>query len=449
MKNKWASESYFTPPIRDSFNLAFVNMGTHQIKSLRDTVTEERLAQSKPFTKEETGLATPLLNSLMLNFNQESFEAENQHAKRIKAISGQLTKLCLETIRSRQKIIDSITTNSDRITKLVMLLINPSPLIGLPPPKTIRPITADCGSLTSLNRLLQDRLVRLNLKGLELAERFQTSYFAVFGDSDFSDYIDRTKHAYIEQFHCVHKSLKALDHLRIHNELFYKNNQKRRDEIYTEIIDGFKIYKKELTLIKNTLKKLGNPDYAELKEFIISNGFAINTKTGANILLGPKRDFVFKKIKTIEKRLSQRKTRLADSQVQKNLIVYNFRETPLNPCDFMKEKTKTINKLIDEFLVNKNAAEIISSRKDFESKENTRQVTVRMPQPTITKITRLAKKNNISEQLLLNIIIQHSSESILSSGKAYYAEKQKKKEEEKVIKDFLAKAAGTALPLPF
>lgn len=108
----------------------------------------------------------------------------------------------------------------------------------------------------------------------------------------------------------------------------------------------------------------------------------------------------------------------------------------------MKEKTKTINKLIDEFLVNKTAAEIISSREDFESKENTRQVTVRMPKPIITKITRLAKKNNISEQLLLNIIIQHSSESILSSGKAYYAEKQKKKEEAEAIKDFLARAAG-------
>lgn len=431
MKSQWDLNVYFPQNKQEAFCLVLEGMGTHKIKTLRDLVTKERLGQNLPFTQQEADLATWSINNLMQQ-EQAHTKTDDQSIKRVKIISDQLSKLCLEAIRNRHARIDSITANCDRVAKLVMLLGIFDHSKSSEPIKPLQFITADFRSLESLNRLLQDRLLNLNLKAIEKAEKFQTSYFAVFENDDFLDYIDRVsfidtlgardglKFPYNKQLTCIHKSLKKLDHFRVHNELAYKDEPKKRNEIYAQIIDGFKIHEKELKQINKTLEKLARPAYAEFKELIINNNFAINAKIGADILLSDKRDHVLGQIKKMEKRLSQRKTRKADSQTQKNITVYNFFETELNPCDFIEHKTRTINKLVNDFIINKTAAKIIASRKDFEHTESTRQVTIRMPKATYTAIERLAKRNNISHKLLLNIIIQDSAEVIKSAGQIYY-----------------------------
>lgn len=417
MKNESNPDTYFPENIEEAFIDDLSKLGVCKIRDLKELLTVKNLASPLPFPREKSGLLADTLHNLKQSINPPT--TPKTHIETLKNLEKKLKKLCQEAIEERTDRINSIIEKSDKVTTLVMLAVdqglnipieNLSLSDNLNLPETNSIWIDNFSTLTNRKKFLKARLSQLNSDSLKRAESFRTAFFSEFKDNDLVDYIETVIFDKKLTIACTHKSLNNLDLLRIKTELTYIKDHKSRDTYYKRIIEGFQEYKKNLKKLKNLLTKINKPEYSELKECIINNGFPINSKTGMAILTSPERADVIKKIKTIENRIKQRKTRKEDTQKQLNFAVYQLNEDAPNPCNIIKNKTKTINMITENFLDrknNKSSTQIIEEKKNLDFKRSNRQITIRMPAPLILKTKRKAKKHNITVELLLNIIIQH------------------------------------------
>ena len=368
---------------------------------------------------------------------QQLSETEEDYKKRIKHLSSKVADLWLNDIRAKQRRISDITDSKDRIKKLIQILIadnysaaHNSPA-EYPLPWTL---IGDLKSSTSINNQLHTSCSQITDSQLTELENYEPYFSASFTDKDFIHFLEQKAqqpgsitHLHTKQISCIYNSITHLDSFRIHTEMLGRQDLERSQSRYKEVINEYNKHIKKLDKIKKNLAGINSPKQAKIKEFITQQGFAINAKTGVDILLSARGQTVEKGIKRIIKTTEKETFRRKDKQTEKNFPIYDFLNTKLNPCDFIEHKTDTINNLVNDFLVNETAAEIIASNKDLEYRKSKRQVSVRVPKPTVTAFEKLADDNNITQQLLLNIIIQHSAESILSSGEGYYKAKQARK----------------------
>lgn len=410
MKNKYSFGMYFDISLSEELTRALDRMPTHKISDLKSLITAERLDSSLDFTTKVAGEAASALNAIRNNIQDNHVKVEDLHNKFLKNLSKNLNEIIQAYIINKRERINSIVENSDRVTKLIIL--NTTYSTRMKPNEPFQLITGNFLSTANLKEELRQRLLRLDIEGTERAEAFHIKYLSIFENNDFIEYVRKrpNKKTILKHIECTNKSITELDYFRIHTELVYIENPLKRDQSYEEITNSFKTYEQKLKTIRNILKKTTNTAYAELKEYISNNNLSINQATAAEILLNPAKHHMFKEIIKIDKKLSQRKTRSSDTQKQLNFPVYYLYGTKNNPCDLIKDKTKTIKILVENFFSDEHLGkntEIIKAKKNIEYQQSNRQITVRMPKPMISKIHSNARKHNISIKMLLNIIIQH------------------------------------------
>lgn len=361
---------------------------------------------------------------------QQLSETKEDHQKRIKNLSIQVAELWQNDIRAKRRIINDITDSKDRIKKLIQLLMASSysasnynePQKGPSTPI----IVEDLKTPATINAYLRTYCSQITASQLTTIESYEPYFSASFTNKDFVYFVEQraqcadSVYLHRKQVSCIYNSITYLDSFRIHTEFASMQGPNNKQEKYKKAVGEYNKYIKNLENLKKTLAEINSPKQAKIKELITQEGFAINAKTEAAILLSAKGQDVEKGIKRIIKATEKQEFRRKDKQDEKNFLIYNFLDTEQNPCDFIEHKTAAINTLVNDFLADKTATEVITSKKDLEYGKSRRQMSVRMPKSTVTAIQRLAKKNNISQRLLLNIIIQHSAEAIKSKGQNYY-----------------------------
>lgn len=371
----------------------------------------------------------------------QMLETDKEHQERIKKLSSYVAGLCKDAVKANWRIIDSITGSKDRVKKLTQFLkantdfkASQFPLWAAPPEQ---PVVADFKNTSSIDDQLRQICIRITTLQLVRLEKYEPYFSALFCDKDFVRFVeyraqqkDETYCVHTKRLHCIHDSLSCLDHFRIDSENLAQQSLQESRARYEAAIAGYNKYLKRLEALQKNLAGIHTPKQAKLKEFITHEGFKISEKLAEDILLSDKGQAVEKEIQRLIKTAGKQKFRSKDKQQEKNFPVYNFLNSKLNPCDFIEHKTETINRLVNDFLSSATALASIASTKDLNYVKGGRQMTVRMPKPTVAKIQRLAKKHNISQQLLLNIIIQHSAKAIQSSGEGYYKVGQEKKAEQ-------------------
>ena len=96
-----------------------------------------------------------------------------------------------------------------------------------------------------------------------------------------------------------------------------------KQEKYKKAVGEYNKYIKNLENLKKTLAEINSPKQAKIKELITQEGFAINAKTEAAILLSAKGQDVEKGIKRIIKATEKQEFRRKDKQDEKNFLIYN------------------------------------------------------------------------------------------------------------------------------
>lgn len=421
------------------FSRCFDECSTFDIHTLKEMATsfiagDFRLWQFKQFLSKD---AVTLLDKAK---RLQMLETDKEHQERIKKLSAHVAGLCRDAVKANWCIIDSITGSKDRVKKLIQFLkarndfkASRFPSWAAPPDKVV---VADFKNTSSIDDQLRQICLRITTLQLVQLEKYEPYFSALFCDNDFVRFVeyrvqqkDETYCVPTKRLRCVHDSLSCLDHFRIDSEDLAQQSLQESRARYEAAIAGYNKYLKKLGTLQKKLAGIHTPKQAKLKEFITHEGFKISEKIGEDILLSDKGQAVEKEIQRLIKTAGKQKFRSKDKQQEKNFPVYNFLNSKLNPCDFIEHKTETINRLVNDFLSSATALASISSTKDLNYVKGGRQMTVRMPKPTVAKIQRLAKKHNISQQLLLNIIIQHSAKAIQSSGEGYYKVEQEKKAE--------------------
>ena len=361
------------------------------------------------------------ITNLLVPYEQGHRETDRQYLARTKIPQNIAVELCLANLRGKQKDIDAIIESSDRVKKITLFLIAHNyPNSG----HILEP--GDLKNSASVNRKLRELLVKSTPKELKYYESFQPYYSALFEDHRFLYFIEKTKVPnYLYTYLCIFKSITPLDLFRIETEITYKKDLKKRNQVFKNTIAEFEYHEKKLNGINRSLAKLKNPLYAELKEYIINAGFSINKNTGAKILLSTAEtadtaetvetvetvetaNTIIKKIRTIEKRVEQREFRKKDAYTQINFNVYTFPDNYPHRNDFNRNKSALINKLISKFLAigTKHINTAIASNKNLPCKKSSTKLTIRVPKKAHLKIKNLAKQHKITQELLVNIIIQ-------------------------------------------
>lgn len=388
---------------------------------------------------EEYLLAGDDIRRFLMPYEQGESEMDDLYLARIETPRNIAIQLCLVNLRNRQKNIDDIIESSDRVKKTTLLLIThhqPRSDYGLEP--------GDLKNSASLNHELRKQL--FNSTGIELKrhESYTPYYSALFENSHFLYFIGKIwkpSRPYIYLY--ALKKITLIDLLRVEIEATHKNNPKGRDAAFKELIENFTIYEKKLRKINGSLAKLKDPLYAELKEYIVNRGFSINKNTGTEILFDPVSSLIIKQIRTIEKRVEQRKFREKDTQTQINFKVYTLPKGYLHHDEFTRKKSTLFNSLINKFLAigtkHINKAIALNKNHPYDKSSNTKS-TIRVPKATHLKIKNLAKQHRITQELLINIIIQDNKNNYAS-----FLEKTRKNqafpESQKQIADMQAPAA--------
>lgn len=409
LKNQDNSVIYFLNDIKDEIDQFSKATSTAKMLDIKNLI-EEFFTKGRSLSSMQTGLSPETIINLETRKLQHEDEDDKQYSRRIKHLSSQVSNLWLEEIRKRWGKIDNILDSRDRIKKLIQLLICNSNASGyemLLKPPTGQSLIGDYRTNSSINRHLRTALMRFNDNDLAEIELCEPYFSKLFQNKDFAYFIEQKSKSlgvhiynYIEQLKCIYDSITRFEHLRIYIDLTHRQELKNGKETYEKILEEYHVYEKKLLDINKALAGIQNPRQAALKEFITKEGFSITQNTGSSILLSSKEQAITEGIGRIKRNSHQSKFRKADKQVEKNFLVYDFLDIGLNPCDFIEKKTDTINKLVGDFIISETATKIIASNKNLKRTKSTRQMTVRMPKPIITKITRLAKKNNISERCL-------------------------------------------------
>lgn len=141
--------------------------------------------------------------------------------------------------------------------------------------------------------------------------------------------------------------------------------------------------------------------------------------------------------------MEQRKFREKDTQTQINFKVYTLPNGHLHRDEFTRKKSTLFNSLINKFLAigtkHINRAIALNKNHPYDKKSSTKS-TIRVPKTTHLKIKNLAKQHRITQELLINIIIQANKNNYAS-----FLEKTRKDqafpESQKQIADMQAPAA--------
>lgn len=438
MQSQYLKGNSYLDDLNKEFMKYFYSNGIVKLQILK-ALTVDFINGSLDAKQLETNLTSTTVALLKKGKEQQPSETKEDHQKRIKKLSTQVAKLWQNDIRAKWRIIDGITDSKDRVKKLIQLLIAASyspPNLNAPLKKSLTQFGVGIGafkSSASINEQLNFYCAQITTHQLATLENYEPYFSASFADKDFVDFVEKRaqlpESAYLHKKSaiCSYNSITHLDSFRIHTELAGLMGSEDSQTKYKKIAAEYSKYKKDLNKLKKNLTGINNPKQAKIKEFITQQGFAINARTEVDILLSAKGQTVEKGIERIIKATEKKELRKKDKQVEKNFLVYDFLNSKQNPCDFIEHKTDTINKLVNDFLTSATAANIIASAKSSNYVKGNRQMAVRMLKSTAKAIQVLAKKNNISQRLLLNIIIQHSAEAIKSGGQNYYNETLLKK----------------------
>lgn len=429
MESQYVNSINYLVDLNEELTRYFHKKSIHQLRTLKELAVDF-IRSDLDSEQLKTYLTGSTIALLKKGKQQLPNETDEHYQKRIKYLSTQVAGLWQDDIRAKLGRISDITDSKDRIKKLIQILIaidyseahNNLPKYSLP-----TYLLGDFKNSSSINSQLHTHCLQIAGTQLTELENYEPHFSASFTDKDFVHFVeqraqqlDSTTYLHTKQINCIYSSIKHLDSFRIHTEILGRQDLKRSQNKYKEAVDEYNKYKKDLVKLKKTLAGTNNPKQAKIKELITQQGFTINAKTEAAILLSAKSQEVEKGIKRIIKTTEKQEFRSKDKQDEKNFLIYNFLDTEQNPCDFIEHKTVAINTLVNDFLTDKTATEVITSKKDLKYGKSRRQMSVRMPKSTVTAIQRLAKKNNISQRLLLNIIIQNSAEAIKSEGQNYY-----------------------------
>lgn len=436
----------FTISIKRELELASENAPAEQLLELKTQVEGFFLKRNKPACEsspQEGWLSHEIWSTIPDNiqnalapYHQRENEEHGHYLERTKTVRKEAIGICLANLRNRQKDIDEFINSSDRIKKIILILIGYNY-----PNCTLQPV--DLENSASINRLLRELLVKWHPKKLKYYESFQPYYSAFFEDHNFLYYIEKTKklHALPYSHLCLYKSITPLDSFRIEAELThqaslqqrnqtrhphyqrqqqqYNSWQQEPNQAFEKIVAEFASFEKELKKINRSLAKLKNPLYAELKEYIINEGLSINKNTGVDILLNPEeRTEQFntiktraERIKTIEKRIKQREFRKKDAYTQINFKLYTL-PGHIDRSEFEHNKSALINNLINKFLAieTKHINAAITSNKNLSYIKSKTRLTIRVSKKAHRKIKKLATQHKITQELLINIIIQDSKD---------------------------------------
>lgn len=424
----------FYENIKRELDIAFKNASVEQIHQTKNRISEfffvehrsskeqrkkgllskkaEELLDAKKLNAYKTSLLIEdNIRSVLAPYAQGEEETEDLYSARIEIPQKIAGELCLASLRKRQKDIGDIIESSDRIKKITLLLIKQHY-----PHSNYALGRGDLKNSASINHLLHTKLLRFTYAELKHCETYQPYYSALFEDHRFLYFIEKTKvpHAPYEYL-CIYNSLTPLDLFRIETEITHKMHLENRNLVFQNTIAGFAHHEKKLKKIDRSLAKLKNPLYAELKEYIFNAGFSINKNTGAEILLNPAHsaDLIIKQIRTIEKRVEQREFRKKDTYTQINFNVYNLPNSYLHRDEFNRNKSALINNLIHNFLAigTKHINTAIASNKNLPYKKSSTKLTIRVPKKAHLKIKNLAKQHKITQELLVNIIIQDNKDN--------------------------------------
>lgn len=410
LKSQEKEHAYFSNNIKRELDLALEDATVEKTLKIK-IVIERTINIGRDTTYKFSPLIGEKIANLLAPYEQGRRETDRQYLARTKIPQNIAVELCLAHLRGKQKDIDAIIESSDRVKKITLFLIAHNyPNSG----HTLEP--DDLRNSASVNRKLRELLVKSTPKELKYYESFQPYYSALFEDHRFLYFIEKTKAPnYLYTYLCIFKSITPLDLFRIETEIIHKMHLENRNLAFQNTIDGFAHYEKKLKKIDRSLAKLKNPLYAELKEYIFNAGFSINKNTGAEILLNPAHsaDLIIKQIRTIEKRVEQREFRKKDAYTQINFNVYNLPDNYPHRDEFNRNKSALINNFIHNFLAigTKHINTAITSNKNLPYKKSSTKLTIRAPKKAHLKIKNLAKQHKITQELLVNIIIQDNKDN--------------------------------------
>lgn len=327
-------------------------------------------------------------------------------SKRFKDLGENLENVLQKELKKRLSKIDSIIKKSCKVKKLTLCIKLNNPL-NYKHRLEARPIENYLIE-SVINDQLQDKLLRCTVKELEEIAQYKPYTSSMFKDADFEYYIQKKDYLSHLYYVCISKSITKVEHLRVQLEI----NSADLCQDYTTLEKDFKIHKKELSKVNTILAKLGRSKYADLKDCITKINPKQDKNTAADIVFHPDNYTVMKDIKSIEDRILARANRKKAKNDRRKLRVFTFHPNQLSRRDFLSYSSSKRHELIVEFLAldDKITKKIIDSKKILKHTKSKKKHEISIPAELNKEIKKLAKKNRVEEQLLINIIFQDDND---------------------------------------
>ncbi len=388
-------------PLIDKLAVYLTDLKTNELKSLAGNLRNYLADASQQLHAKEGDIAKSsidLIKRLLVEYDWGS--------KRFKDLGGNLENVLQKELKKRLRKIDSIIKKSCKVKKLTLCIKLNNPL-NYKHRLEARPI--ENYSIESvINDQLQHKLLGCTTQQLEKITREKPYSSSMFKDADFEYYIQKTDYLSHIYYACTRDSITKLEHLRVQLEI----NSEDLCQNYTTLEEDFKIHKKELSKVNTILAKLGSSKYADLKDCITKINPKQDKNTAADIVFHPDNYTVMKEIKSIEDRILARANRKKAKNDRRKLRVFTFHPNQLSRRDFLSYSSSKRHELIVEFLAldDKITKKIIDSKKILKHTKSAKEHEISIPTDLNKDIKKLAKKNRIEEQLLINIIFQDDND---------------------------------------
>lgn len=395
-------------PLIDKLAVYLTDLKTNELKSLAGNLRNYLADASQQLHAKEGDIAKSSINLIKRLLGEYDWET-----RRFKDLGENLENVLQKELKKRLSKIESIIKKSCKVKKLTLCIKLNNPL-NYQRRLEARPIENYLIE-SVINDQLQDKLLRCTVKELEEIAQYKPYTSSMFKDADFEYYIQKKDYLSHLYYACTRNSITKLEHLRVQLETNSKDirqDYKFLEKYFKTLEQDFKIHKKELSKVNTILAKLGRSKYADLKDCITKINPKQDKNTAADIVFHPDNYTVMKDIKSIEDRILARANRKNPKNARRKLRVFTFHPNQLSRRDFLSCSSSERHTLIGEFLAldDKITKKIIDSKKNLDHTKSAKEHEISIPTDLNKEIKKLAKKNRVEEQLLINIIFQDDND---------------------------------------